>query len=165
RIGRGAGASSSGGVRLRRGHSRNTLPGCAPPEGGQAPGYHAPRGAAYESHAAARHAAPPDPSSARAARGPRAPCARYAGNNPLDGRATMDRRVINPWTWQDQFAFVQANEVSGAQRIVLCAGQTSVDAAGHPMHVGDMRAQLGLALDNLETVLRSAGLTLANVVR
>jgi len=77
----------------------------------------------------------------------------------------MDRRVINPWTWQDQFAFVQANEVSGAQRIVLCAGQTSVDAAGHPMHVGDMRAQLGLALDNLETVLRSAGLTLANVVR
>ena len=77
----------------------------------------------------------------------------------------MDRRVINPWTWQDQFAFVQANEVSGAQRIVLCAGQTSVDAAGHPMHVGDMRAQLGLALDNLETVLRRAGMTLANVVR
>jgi enamine deaminase RidA (YjgF/YER057c/UK114 family) len=33
------------------------------------------------------------------------------------------------------------------------------------MHAGDMVAQLGLALDNLETVLAQANLTLANVVR
>ena len=39
----------------------------------------------------------------------------------------MDRRVINPWTWQDQFGFVQANEVSNGQRVLFCAGQTSVD--------------------------------------
>jgi 2-iminobutanoate/2-iminopropanoate deaminase len=37
----------------------------------------------------------------------------------------MESRVINPWTWQDQFAFVQAHEISGAQRVVYCAGQTS----------------------------------------
>jgi len=77
----------------------------------------------------------------------------------------MERRIINPWRWQDQLGFVQANEVSGAGRVLLCAGQTSVDAEGRPMHAGDMRAQLALALDNLEAVLREAGLTLANVMR
>ena len=77
----------------------------------------------------------------------------------------MERRIINPWNWQDQFGFVQAHEVSGAQRVLLCAGQTSVDAEGRPVHSGDMRAQVALALDNLEAVLRDAGLTLADVVR
>ena len=77
----------------------------------------------------------------------------------------MARRIVNPWTWQDQFGFVQAHEVSGAQRVLLCAGQTSVDAEGRPAHPGDMRAQVALALDNLEAVLREAGLTLADVVR
>jgi hypothetical protein len=32
----------------------------------------------------------------------------------------MDSRVISPWTWQDQFGFVQAHEVSGARRVVYC---------------------------------------------
>jgi enamine deaminase RidA (YjgF/YER057c/UK114 family) len=77
----------------------------------------------------------------------------------------MESRVINPWTWQDQFAFVQAHEVSGAQRVLYCAGQTSVDADGNPIHEGDMPAQIGQALDNLETVLGQAGLDLSNVVR
>ena len=77
----------------------------------------------------------------------------------------MESRVINPWTWQDQFAFVQAHEVSGAQRFVYCAGQLSVDDDGAPMHEGDLRAQIGRAFDNLETVLSEAGLDLSNVVR
>ncbi|HVF78080.1 MAG TPA: RidA family protein, partial [Solirubrobacteraceae bacterium] len=77
----------------------------------------------------------------------------------------MKRRVINPWSWQDQFAFVQAHEVSGAQRVVYCAGQTSVDGEGTPIHEGDIRAQVGQAFDNLETVLAEAGLDLSHVVR
>ena len=77
----------------------------------------------------------------------------------------MERRVVNPWTWQDQFGFVQANEVSEVQRSLLCSGQTSVDADGHPVAVGDMAGQINQALDNLETVLREAGFTLADVVR
>ncbi len=77
----------------------------------------------------------------------------------------MERRIINPWSWQDQFGFVQAHEVSGAGRVLLCAGQTSTDAEGRPVHPGDMRAQVALALDNLEAVLRQAGLGLADVVR
>ncbi len=77
----------------------------------------------------------------------------------------MERRVINPWSWQDQFGFVQANELQGMQRVLICSGQASVDADGRPLHAGDMRAQVTQALDNLETVLQAAGFTLADVVR
>lgn len=77
----------------------------------------------------------------------------------------MQRRIINPWTWQDDYGYVQANEISGQQRMLFCAGQTSVDAEGKPVHAGDMRAQLSQALDNLETVLQEAGFTLSDVVR
>jgi enamine deaminase RidA (YjgF/YER057c/UK114 family) len=77
----------------------------------------------------------------------------------------VEREIINPWTWQDRFGFVQANDVTGAERTVHCAGQTSVDENGEPLHAGDMGAQVSQALDNLETVLRGAGLTLADVVR
>jgi enamine deaminase RidA (YjgF/YER057c/UK114 family) len=74
-------------------------------------------------------------------------------------------RAINPWKWQDAYGFSQALEVTGAQRWLVCSGQTSVDAEGNPLHAGDMAAQLRQAFDNLEAVLKGAGLTLADVVR
>jgi enamine deaminase RidA (YjgF/YER057c/UK114 family) len=77
----------------------------------------------------------------------------------------VERKIINPWKWQDPLGFVQANEVRSFQRIVICAGQTSVDAEGKPMHEGNMHAQIHLALDNIETVLGQAGMNLSNVVR
>jgi enamine deaminase RidA (YjgF/YER057c/UK114 family) len=77
----------------------------------------------------------------------------------------MERRIVNPWSWQDAFGFVQAHEVSGGQRILFCAGQTSVDADGRPVHAEDMAAQVRQSLENLETVLREAGLDLSHVVR
>ena len=77
----------------------------------------------------------------------------------------MDRQVVNPWTWQEQFGFVQANALGGPQRWLVCAGQAAVDEAGRPLHPGDMRAQLRQAFDNLETVLSQGGFTLADVVR
>ena len=77
----------------------------------------------------------------------------------------MEQRIINPWKWQDQFGFAQANEISGGQRILYCAGQASTDADGRPAHAGDMRAQINQALDNLERVLTQAGFSLSNVVR
>ena len=40
-----------------------------------------------------------------------------------------------------------------------------MDADGEPVHAGDMAAQVGQALDNLETVLADAGFSLADVVR
>src|SRR5690242_19028088 len=76
-----------------------------------------------------------------------------------------DVRPLNPWTWQDAFSFSQAVEVRGASRQVVCSGQTSVDAHGHPLHAGDMAAQLRQAFDNLEAVLGKGGLKLTDVVR
>lgn len=77
----------------------------------------------------------------------------------------MRRRTINPWKWQDQLGFVQATEISGGQHVLYCAGQTSMDDDGKPIHSGDMRAQMKQAMDNLERVLSEAGYTLSDVVR
>ena len=76
-----------------------------------------------------------------------------------------DRRIINPWGWQDAYGFVQANEVSDPQRVLYCAGQVSVDGEGNPLHPGDMGAQIAQSLDNLETVLGKAGFEMSDVVR
>ena len=77
----------------------------------------------------------------------------------------MERRIVNPWTWQDEMGYVQANDVSGAQRTIFLSGQGWVDEEGAPVHPGDMEAQLNQTLDNLETVLREAGAGLSDVVR
>ena len=77
----------------------------------------------------------------------------------------MEHRAINPWDWQNQLGFSQAIEVRAAQRVLYCAGQASMSADGRPLHAGDMRAQIGQALDNVEVVLKSAGLSLSDVVR
>jgi enamine deaminase RidA (YjgF/YER057c/UK114 family) len=77
----------------------------------------------------------------------------------------MVSKAFNPWTWQDRLGFVQAREVSGADRVLYGAGQAAVDADGKPVHEGDMRGQLMRSLDNVETVLAEAGLGLADVVR
>lgn len=77
----------------------------------------------------------------------------------------MEQRRVNPWTWQTQFGFSQAIDINGAARVLWCAGQASIDADGRPVHAGNMAAQVTKALDNLETVLKAAGLGLTNVVR
>ena len=73
--------------------------------------------------------------------------------------------VIDPWMWQSQYAFVHGRRVPGAHSVLHCAGQTSVDEHGRPIHEGDMAAQLTQAFNNLETVLNAAGFDLSNVVR
>jgi enamine deaminase RidA (YjgF/YER057c/UK114 family) len=77
----------------------------------------------------------------------------------------VDNRKVNPWTWQDPFGISQAIETTGHKRVLRCSGQTSVNANGEPMHAGDMAAQIALATDNLEAVLKAADMTLGNVVR
>ena len=75
------------------------------------------------------------------------------------------KNTVNPWTWQDRLGYSQAIEVRGEQRVIYCSGQTAVDSGGKPVHAGNMAKQVNQALDNLETVLKEAGLTLADVVR
>ena len=77
----------------------------------------------------------------------------------------MEKKLVNPWKWQDNFGFSQGVEISGHTRVLRLAGQTSVNADGEPQHEGDMAAQVALALDNVEAVLKAAGMTLGNVAR
>jgi enamine deaminase RidA (YjgF/YER057c/UK114 family) len=77
----------------------------------------------------------------------------------------VQRRTVNPWSWQDSFGFSQAIGVSGAQRTIFCAGQASMDDEGKPVHLNGMRAQINQAMGNLETVLRESGAGLSDVVR
>ena len=77
----------------------------------------------------------------------------------------MQRTPVNPWSWSINLGFDQAELIEGHQRQLVCSGQDAVDADGNPQHPGDMAAQLGMALDNLEAVLDAADMTLANIIR
>lgn len=77
----------------------------------------------------------------------------------------MKRTAVNPWDWSLKLGYNQAEVIEGATRQVICAGQTAVDGQGNPQHRDDMRAQITLALDNLEATLAAAGMDLSNVIR
>jgi len=77
----------------------------------------------------------------------------------------MKRKAVNPWDWSIKLGYNQAEIIDGATRQLICAGQTSVDGDGNPLHPGEMRGQIGVALDNLEAVLTDAGMNLSNVVK
>lgn len=77
----------------------------------------------------------------------------------------MQRTPVNPWDWSLKLGYNQAEVIEGPSRQVICAGQTAVDGHGAPQHPGDMRAQIALALDNLEAVLAGADMTLGNVIK
>ncbi|MEM9779514.1 MAG: RidA family protein [Pseudomonadota bacterium] len=77
----------------------------------------------------------------------------------------MKRTAVNPWDWSLKLGYNQAEVIEGATRQVTCSGQTAVDGEGTPQHPDDMRGQISLALDNLEAVLKEAGMDLSNVTR
>jgi enamine deaminase RidA (YjgF/YER057c/UK114 family) len=77
----------------------------------------------------------------------------------------IERRIINPWSWQDKYGFVQANEISGASKTLFCSGQAAIDAEGKAAYPNDIDAQLKMALDNLEEVLQKADFSLSDIVR
>ncbi len=77
----------------------------------------------------------------------------------------MERTPINPSSWSLALGFNQAELIQGQARTLYCSGQTAMSPDGEPLHQGDMSLQLGTAVDNLESVLRQAGMTLADVVR
>ncbi|MDQ2703751.1 MAG: RidA family protein, partial [Pseudomonadota bacterium] len=54
--------------------------------------------------------------------------------------------------------------VEGVRRIAFVSGQTSISNDGQVRHAGDMLAQTQLTLDNVETVLKAAGMDFSNIV-
>ncbi|MFC0861577.1 RidA family protein [Sphaerimonospora cavernae] len=77
----------------------------------------------------------------------------------------MERTPVNPWPWSVEMGYNQGEIVSGHTRTLYISGQTAMSGDGKPQHIDDMAAQLALSLDNLETVLGEAGMSLANLVR
>ena len=78
---------------------------------------------------------------------------------------TMERTAVNPWTWSVVMGYNQGEIVAGHTRTLYCSGQTAMSGDGTPQHPNDMAAQLALSLDNLETMLGEADMSLANLVR
>jgi enamine deaminase RidA (YjgF/YER057c/UK114 family) len=77
----------------------------------------------------------------------------------------MQRTPVNPWPWSLALGYNQAEIITAPTRQLNIAGQTAVDPTGAPQHTGDMRAQIALTLDNLESVLQAAGMGLAHLTR
>lgn len=77
----------------------------------------------------------------------------------------MKRTPVNPWDWSLKLGYNQAEIITDTSRQLICAGQTAVDGDGNPQHPNDMRGQIGLALDNLEAVLKAADMDLTNIIR
>jgi len=77
----------------------------------------------------------------------------------------MNIRKINPWKWQDPLGFSQATEIIAPTHVLHCAGQAAMSEDGQPVQAGDMRGQITLAMNNIETVLKAAGYDWPNVVR
>lgn len=88
-------------------------------------------------------------------------------NNQYDPTTAnmVQRRIVNPWTWQDKYGFVQANEVKGARCLFFTAGIVSVDEDGNLLHAGSMEGQINQIFDNMETLLHQGGYELSDVVR
>src|SRR5688572_16620936 len=77
----------------------------------------------------------------------------------------MKTKTINPWTWQQDHSYSQGVLVEKPQRNLYAAGQGSVDANGNLIHKDDVAAQARRAMENVETVLEAAGMSLSDVVR
>ncbi|HLW19401.1 MAG TPA: RidA family protein [Cyclobacteriaceae bacterium] len=76
----------------------------------------------------------------------------------------MEKRVINPWTWQDGRNYVQAVEVKNVQSTLYVSGQTAIDEDGISSNA-DMRTQMVKTFENLEKVILQADFPLKNIVR
>ncbi|MEO6176756.1 MAG: RidA family protein [Flavobacterium circumlabens] len=76
----------------------------------------------------------------------------------------MEKKVINPWEWQDKRSYVQAVEVKNPEGTLYVSGQTAINAAGISSNA-DMRSQLIQTLANLEKVVKDSGYECKNIVR
>ena len=79
-------------------------------------------------------------------------------------KSKMEKRIINPWNWQDARSYVQAVEAKNVESTLYVSGQTAIDDDGISSNA-DMRSQLIKTLENLEKVIYSADYEVQNIVR
>ncbi len=76
----------------------------------------------------------------------------------------MEKRIINPWKWQDARNYAQAVEVKNIQSTLYISGQTAINDYGISSNA-DMRTQIPEALENLKKVIIQADFEVKNIVR
>lgn len=76
----------------------------------------------------------------------------------------MEKRVVNPWSWQSERSYNQAVEVKNVEGTLYVSGQTAISEKGESS-TADMKTQLELAIKNLERVVNEAGYDCKNIVR
>ena len=76
----------------------------------------------------------------------------------------MQKRIINPWSWQEERGVVQAVEVTNATATLYISGQAAIAPDG-TSSTADMNTQISEALKNLEQVVSESGYDLKNIVR
>ena len=76
----------------------------------------------------------------------------------------MEKHITNPWKWQDERSYIQAVEVKQPAGTLYVSGQAAVNADG-TSSTEDMKSQIILALQNLETVVTQAGYEPGGIVR
>lgn len=77
----------------------------------------------------------------------------------------MTQNAYDPWQWQAGFGFSHGVEANSPKRILEVSGQCATGADGSPQAEGDMAGQIAQAVDNIEAVLKAAGMDLENVIR
>jgi enamine deaminase RidA (YjgF/YER057c/UK114 family) len=77
----------------------------------------------------------------------------------------MEKRQVNPWSWQDAFGFSQAWRVDAVSALVVVFGQGALSADGAVVGEGDFERQTCQVFDNLGAVLEQAGGGLESIVK
>ena len=76
----------------------------------------------------------------------------------------MEKKIINPWKWQNERSYNQAVEVKNPEGTLYVSGQAAVNADGTSSNE-NMESQIKLALSNLEQVISKAGYEPKGIVR
>lgn len=76
----------------------------------------------------------------------------------------MEKKVINPWNWQDARNYVQAVEVKQVDSTLYVSGQCAISDEGISSNA-DMRTQIIHTIENLEKVILQSGYEVKDLVR
>jgi len=76
----------------------------------------------------------------------------------------VDKRAVNPWTWQGQ-RFTQAWRIEDPATVIFASGQGPIDADGKLVGDGDFETQVRKTFENIQTLLAESGASWADVVK
>jgi enamine deaminase RidA (YjgF/YER057c/UK114 family) len=87
------------------------------------------------------------------------------GSGPAVARAQSRPRFLSPASLPPSRGYSQLVEVPPGQRLIFISGQVALDRQGRLIGPGNFERQAEQVFANLETALREAGATFADVVK